>query len=127
MERREIDRRQWQEFVTAFSRRHDGWLVSVALEEEGGARRYLAHDVPLRGVVAERNDDADSLMVFTGAAPHATHFVERPVSLAVDETAEGAEAELAITDDAGARTILEFRSPMRPELVDGELPGFVDE
>lgn len=84
------------------------------------ARRYLARDTPLRGVVAELNDDTGSMMVFTGdTMPHATHIVERPASLTVEETADGAEAALTITDDSGARTILEFRSPMRPELVDG--------
>jgi len=120
MGRYPIERQEWPAFVDGFSRRHDGWLISVAVEQGAGARRYLARDVPLRGVVAELNDGTGSMMVFTGdTTPHATHFVERPVSLAVDETADGAEVELTITDDSGARTIIEFRSPMRPELVDG--------
>lgn len=120
MTRRAIDRQEWTAFVDAFSRRHDGWLISVSVEHGAGTRRYLTRDTPLRGVVAESNDDTGTMMVFTGdTVPHATHFVERPVSLAVEETAEGAEAKLTITDDSGARTIIEFRSPMRPELVDG--------
>jgi hypothetical protein len=124
MSHRVIDRQEWPAFVDAFSRRHDGWLISVAVEQRAGARRYVAREVPLRGVVAELNDDNGSIMVFTGdTSPHTTHFVERPVSLAVEETAEGAEAELTITDDSRARTIIEFRSPMRPEFVDGVVGG----
>jgi len=120
MSHRVIDRREWPAFVDGFSRRYDGWLISVAVEQGAVARRYLARDTPLRGVVAKLNDDTGSMMVFTGdTMPHATHIVERPTSLAVEETADGAEAALTITDDSGARTILEFRSPMRPELVDG--------
>jgi hypothetical protein len=120
MSSRTIDRQEWRAFVDAFSRRHDGWLVSVAFEPGAGNRHYLARDVPLRGVIAKLNDHSGSMMVFTGdTVPHATHSVKRPISLAVEETAEGAEAELTITDDRGARTIIEFRSPMRPELVDG--------
>jgi hypothetical protein len=120
MSRRVIDRQEWAAFVDGFSRRHDGWLISVASERGADARRYVVRDVPLRGVVAELNGDSSSMMVFTGyTSPHATHFVERPVSLAVEETADGAEPELTITDDSGSRTIIEFRSPMRPELVDG--------
>ena len=120
MSRRIINRQQWPAFVGAFSRRHDGWLISVGEEKEGAERRYLARDVPLRGVVAEPEDAGGSLMIFTGdTKPHNAHFVQRPASLAVEETEEGAEAELTITDDSGGRTVIEFRSPMLPELVDG--------
>jgi hypothetical protein len=69
--------------------------------------------------VAE-NTDGVSLMVFTGGAqPHASHFANRPVSLVIEEDADGAEAELIIVEETGTRTVVEFRSPMRPELVDG--------
>ena len=120
MSRRAIERQEWQAFVDAFSRRHDGWLVSVAMVPEAGDRRYLARDVPLQGVIAEVNDDSGSITVLTGGTvPYARHVVKRPVSLVVEETADGAEAELAIADDRGERTIIAFRSPMRPELVDG--------
>ena len=107
-------------FVDAFSRCHDGWLISVAVEQGSAPRTYVTHDMPLRGVVAEMHEDTSSVMVFTGdTRPHATHFVEHATELEVEETGEGAEAALTITDESGARTILEFRSPMRPELVDG--------
>ena len=120
MSHRAIDRSEWTSFVDAFSRRHDGWLVSVAVEEAPAARRYVAHDVPLRGVVAELDEDIGSMMVFTGdVAPHSTHFVGHAAGLEVEETGEGADAALTITDESGMRTIVELRSPMRPELVDG--------
>lgn len=120
MSRRAIDRSEWTNFVDAFSRRHDGWLINVAVEEGSAPRTYVTHDVPLRGVVAELDDHSGSMMVFTGdTRPHATHFVEHPAALEVEETREGADAELTITDESGARTILEFRTPMRTELVDG--------
>ena len=80
----------------------------------------MTRDVPLRGVVAELGDDTSSMMVFTGdTAPHAMHFVDHATGLEVEETGDGADAALTITDESGARTTLEFRSPMRPELVDG--------
>ncbi len=106
--------------MDAFSRRYDGWLVSVTVEPEAGSRRYLALNVPLRGVIAGLNEHSSSMMVLTGdTVPHTTHFVQRPISLAVEKTADGAESKLTITDDSGARTVIEFRSPMRPEFVDG--------
>jgi hypothetical protein len=120
MSRQVIDRPEWSSFVDSFSRRHEGWLVSVAVEQGTSPRGYLVRDLPLRGVVAEMTDHNGSLMVFTGdTAPHTAHFIERPAAMTVDENEEGAEVELAIVDASGARTIVEFRSPMRPELVDG--------
>ena len=120
MNRRAINRSEWTSFVDQFSRRHDGWLVSVAVEEDAAPRRYMTRDVPLRGVVAELDEDISSLMVFTGeTAPHSTHFVGHAAGLEIEETGDGADAALTITDESGARTIVEFRSPMRPELVDG--------
>jgi hypothetical protein len=120
MRRRLIDRAEWAEYLDGFSRRHEGWLVSIATKEGPKPRRYVDRDVPLRGVVAELEDDVSALMVFTGpAAPHTTHFVGHATRLEVAETGEGADAALTITDESGVRTILEFRSPMRPEAVDG--------
>ena len=108
------------DYVDSFSRRHDGWLISVAVDEGANAPRYVVRDVPLRGVVAELDEDVSSMMVFTGAAiPHETHFIDHATELEVEETRDGADSALTITDESGARTILEFRSPMRPELVDG--------
>ena len=124
MSRRVINRSEWASFVDAFSRCHDGWLVSLGVEEGASPRSYVARDSPLRGVVAELDEDVSSMMVFTGeTTPHATHFVPHATALEVEETPEGAEAELTITDESGVRTIVEFRSPMRPELVDGIARG----
>ena len=120
MIRRAINRADWTNFVDAYSRRHDGWLISVAVEEGSAPRRYVTRDAPLRGVVAELDEDISSMMVFTGdTTPHATHFIEHATGLEVEETGDGADAGLTIIDESGVRTILEFRSPMRPELVDG--------
>ena len=120
MSQRVIDRREWVGFADGFSRRHDGWLVSVALEEGSTTRAYATRDVPLRGIVAEGDEERASLMIFTGdVTPHVTHFIEHPALLAVEEMADGTEMELAITDASGVRTILELRSPIRTELVDG--------
>lgn len=120
MRRRVIERSEWTSFADEFSRCHDGWLVSVAVDEGSTPRRYVTRDVPLRGVVAELNEDGSSVMVFTGGGmPHATHFVEHATGFAVEKTRDGADAALTITGESGVRTIVELRSPMRPELVDG--------
>src|SRR5687767_10252685 len=115
MSRRSIDRRDWVSFVDGFSRRHRGWLISVTVEQPGAERQYISRDAPLRGVVAELRN-AGTLMVFTGdTTPHSAHFVERPVSIEVVETGDGAEKELSVADFSGTRTVIEFRAPIRTE------------
>lgn len=119
MSPRAIDRKDWPAFAEAFSRRHDGWLVSVEVDEDGSHRR-IATDIPLRGVVAELGDSPGSFMIFTGfPQPHVAHFIEHPASLSVDETPESGETELVISDEGGSRTRIVFRSPVRPDTVDG--------
>ena len=117
---RVIERRDWSEFARGFSRRYEGWLISVAVERGAGDRHFVARDVPLRGVVAESNGDVSSMMVFTGdTTPHMTHFIDHPLSMTVDETADGVENALTILNSDESRTTIQFRSPMRPELIDG--------
>ena len=110
MDRHAIAPERWPEFVDAFSRQHEGWLISVSVDG-----RCLVRDVPLMGVVAEL-DETGAMMVFTGGL---THFVEHPVTLSVGETSDGAEADVTIGDQTGTSTTIALRSPMRPELVDG--------
>ena len=120
MRSREIEPAKWQEFAEAFRRKHGGWLVSIGLESGRGKRRAIARDVPLRGVVAAVSPQTAEVRVFAGGlAPEIEHVIASPASMVVDETDDGAEASLTITDKSGVRTVIEFRSPMLTELVDG--------
>jgi hypothetical protein len=116
MRSREIEPTKWQEFVEAFSRRHDGWLVSIGLESESGKAELVARDVPLWGVIADACHNNEEVLVIV---PEVEHVIRHPQSIVIDETDEGAETSLTITDDSGSRTVIEFRSPMRTEFVDG--------
>jgi hypothetical protein len=119
MNSRLIDRSEWVDYVDSFSRSHEGWIISIAVED-GGRHRILTRDAPLRGITAEMDGGRASFMVFTGdTTPHAAHFVSPASSLQVDETSEGADSALTITAGDGTRTRVELRSPMLPELVDG--------
>lgn len=122
MKNLEIERAKWPEFVEGFSHRHDGWLVSIA-EESNGAKKSIARDVPLRGVVAAGSPSSKEVLVLAGGvAPGTKRVIASPVSMVVGRTDDGAEASLTITDKSAVRTVIEFRSPMLPELVDGMVP-----
>jgi uncharacterized protein DUF5335 len=119
MTTREIPRDHWREELDSFSRQHEGWIVTVEVTESGETRTE-AHDVPLYGVSVD-NPRQDAIAVIVGHEPkdHVTHEVSHPVTVAIEQTDGGAERALRIDASDGSTTTVEFRSPMRPEQVDG--------
>lgn len=120
MPRRVIPRDQWRETLDSFSRSHEGWIVRVAVGEPGGRLRVEARDTPLQGVTAEFNHTT-TIAVMVGDRPdtHLTHHVTDPEELEFDQTETGAIAALVVRSGDGTTTSVEFRSPARPEDVDG--------
>lgn len=119
MNARDILRDRWREELDSFSRQHEGWIVRVDVTE-AGATRTEARDVPLYGVSLD-NPRKDAIAVIVGHEPadHVTHEVSRPVAVSIEQTDAGAQRALHIRADDGSTTTVEFRSPMRPEQVDG--------
>jgi hypothetical protein len=121
MQSREIDPREWRQFTEAFSRRHEGWLVSLFVERLNGERDYIVRDVPFRGMAAETDGQRQTVVVMVdgGGARHLTHTIARPSRIVVTETDEGAESAVSVTPEAGAVITTEFRTPMPAVEVDG--------
>ena len=121
MKTREIPRGEWREFADSFSRQHAGWLVTLEeLDPELGAQE-IARDLPLVGITADREPDHDEMNVIVAESRdrHATHRVIAPAHLYLLINDEGADQALEAESSEGTKTILRFRSPMRPEMVDG--------
>jgi hypothetical protein len=120
---RDIPRGSWRDELDSFSRQHEGWLVSVKVTEPGGESALAAKNLPLQGVraIAPQSDD---IAIVVGDRPNRiTHDVHDAARLSLDLTAEGAKRALLIHGRDGTTTSIEFRSPMRPEEVDG-FPAF---
>jgi hypothetical protein len=123
MPRRLIPRDQWRQELESFSRSHEGWIVRVAVTESGGQSRLEAHDIPLQGVVADfSREPAIAVMIGNRPDTHLTHQVKNPVELALEQTDTGAICALLVRAGDGTTTAVEFRSPARPEEVDGLPP-----
>ena len=120
MASRNIPRDHWHEELDSFSRQHEGWIVRVRVTDPQGHQLIEARDLPLRGVSADSPEN-DSLAVIVGERPddHLTHEIEHPVDVAIEATDEGAERALTIRSRDGSTTTVEFRTPMRPQDVDG--------
>lgn len=120
MQRRVIPMEQWREALDSFSRSHEGWIVRVAVTEPSGRSRVEARDIPLQGVSADFGRiPTIAVMVGDRADAHLTHQVTNPQQLEFEQAESGAIAALVINCGDGTKTTVEFRSPMRPEEVDG--------
>jgi hypothetical protein len=119
----EIPRDSWREELDGFSRQHEGWLVSITTRSAGGDVAVAARDVPLQGVNSASPRSNDIAIIVGGKRGRLTHEIHDPTALRIELTANEAQRALVIQGNDGTTTTVEFRSPMRPEEVDGLAAG----
>lgn len=116
----EIPRAKWSGFFDSFSRQHEGWLANLELLEGMTDPQHGA--LSFEGISLDaKDDDAESIVISLATSPaeHVTHMIEHPRRVRLQRNEDGANASLEIESEDHARTLLRFRSPMLPELVDG--------
>jgi hypothetical protein len=116
---RNIAQASWRHELDSFSRQHEGWIVTVTTRSPDGEVVIDAQDVPLQRVNPASSDSNDIAVVVGDRRSHLTHAVHDPATLNIDVTADGIERALIIDGRDGSTTTVKFRSPMRPEEVDG--------
>jgi len=125
MHAREIRRDEWVAFCESFSRQHDGWLTTVEVpgttpDESVEPRVWALVRVSVdRG---DQNEESISIVARDESQDHMTHTIKAPMHLRLMETEEGAHEGLEFQSKDGQTTIMRFRSPILPELVDGVTP-----
>lgn len=121
---REIARNDWPDFFDGFSRRHEGWLVTIELLDKELGAQIEVKNQKLKGIVAERRKDPKTIDIFVGNSPDesSTHIIDKPTKVWIEETDEGAEAAVEIESEDHATTLLTFKSAALPETVDGVAP-----
>ena len=125
---REIARDEWPDFFDGFSRRHDGWLVTIELLDPELGDQIEVENKPLKGIVAERKRDPKTIDIFTWSTvdESMTHIIDQPTRVWVEEADDGAEIALKIDSKDHAATLLTLRSSALPEEVDGMVPERVE-
>ena len=116
---RDLGRNSWREELDSFSRQHEGWIVSIITRSSRGEITVAAHDLPLQGVGPASPWSKNIAVIVGGGQSHLTHEIREPAGLQIDLTPNGAERALLVHGNDGTTTTIEFRSPMRPEEVDG--------
>ncbi len=122
MRNRLVPRSEWFYFFEEFSRRHDGWLVTVRVLHPSIGSQVEARDLPLAGIVSSA-DAWGPISVHLGATAqrNVEHEIPSPTQVWVELSDQGAEEALGVTSEDGTETILEFRARALPEEVDGVL------
>ncbi len=116
---RDIPRDQWRDELDNFSRQHEGWAVSLKIDQPGGRTAVEAHDLPLQGVSPAAPHSSDIAIEIGNRPSHITHEVRDAKRVSVETTGDGAERALLIEAKDGSTARVEFRSPLRPEDVNG--------
>lgn len=125
MSTQSIPREQWNNFFDSFSRQHEGWLATLEVFDNDIGAQEQARELPLSGISLSSAKDEDSIALMLGREPedHITHIIEEPEQVWVEKTVDGVNAALEIESKDQTKTLLRFRSPVLPELVDGVVLG----
>lgn len=125
MQTREIPREEWQDYLSEFSKQHEGWQVTIEVVGMDVGDQIIAREWPLQGISCNRFHDApdgssEGISVTAGDTPerHISHMVTHPTSLRVAQTDDGRDQGVQIESEDGPMTLVTFRAPMSPEMYD---------
>lgn len=113
MRERMIPDSEREPFFASFSRLHRGAIAQLNV----AARDVLSAE-PFRGISC---DDGSDVVVHIGDGAqqfHLGHRVSHVDEVTLEQTDEGADAAVRMTSHDGTRTVVRFRSPILPELLD---------
>ena len=122
MKTKEIPKNEWPKFLENFSRKHEGWSVTLEIFGTELGAQVQERELALAGIVDEWDEiHGDRIAIMVGEKPddHMTHSIGHPTQVSLEQTAGGADVALAIKSADGVTALLRFLSPMFPEMVDG--------
>ena len=120
-----IPREQWNNFFNSFSRQHEGWLATLEIFSTDLGAQEEVRELPLTGISlsSAKNENGIALSLGKDPGDHITHIINEPEKVWIETTDEGVNSALEIESKDQTKTLLRFRSPALPELVDGAVPG----
>ena len=122
MATREIDQAEWTSFFDAFSRQHNGWLVTIEATGTEIGPKIERQNLRLRRLTWQPQESVISVALETQTLGHLTHIVARPTHVRVEQASTGADTALQIQSIDASSTLIRFRSAALPESLDGLAP-----
>ena len=121
MKTKEIPKNEWPKFFDNFSRKHEGWLVTLEIFGLELGAQVQERELVLAGIVDDWDEiHGNQIVIMLGEKPddHITHSIGHPTQVSLEQTDGGADVALAIKSADGVMALLRFLSPMLPEMVD---------
>ena len=117
----EILRAEWVTFFDRFSLQHEYWLANLFLIEPDGSKHLVAHELPLQAIATnlKSGEDTISIILANARSEMLTHHQEHVQRVCLHQDPSGAHTSIELGAADGTKAILEFRSPVLPETVDG--------
>ncbi len=116
----EIARQDWVNFLDAFSKQHEGWLINVELWNRNTCSTE-ARDVPLMALAANlKHGDEDTISIITGTDQKdlLTRNIPEVVHIRTRKNEKGVDEGLYIESKDSTGAFVRFRSPVKAEQVD---------
>ena len=122
MRTKEIPKDEWPKFIDNFSRKHEGWLVTLEMIGAEFGAQVQERELTLQGIVHEWDEiQGNQIVIMIGEKrdDHITHRIGSPTQVSLEQTDGEADVALAIKSADGVMALLRFLSPLLPEMSDG--------
>src|SRR5262245_17180292 len=124
MQTREIPREQWIKFFDDFSRKHEGWIVTLEVIGSDIGDQKESNKLPLVGVSADVKAHENRIEIIVGGRPDAglTRFINKPKGVWIKEPRTPGDETIEVESEDGVKTLLNFHH-VRPEETERQLPA----
>lgn len=116
MHTRHVLAADWRQTLDDLSRTYDGMLVSLEIVGGDVGAEEEVRDQPLRGITFDPT--GVTVQIAKTGGIHLDHHVAQPRTLRIVETNEGAVMAVEIEAAGGMHSLVRFRSPLRPDVLD---------
>src|SRR4051812_47308520 len=115
-----IPQTEWGEFLKAFSRRHEHWLVTIETNDLKTGENVASRFMPLQSIELDLEDQKNPRINVTVRSDEKEikHILFRPSELNLDVSGDGNDKAIRVVS-VNTVTTVRFRIAASPELLDG--------
>src|SRR5205823_11392883 len=115
-----IPQTEWNEFLKAFSRRHEHWLVTIEIHDLKTGEIVASRFMPLQSIQLDLEDQKNPRINVTVRSDEKEdkHILFRPSELILDVSDDGKDQAIRVVSLNTVTTVW-FRVAASPELLDG--------
>lgn len=126
MQTREIPREQWVKYFDDFSKKHEGWIVTLEALGSDLGDQEAATGLPLVGISADLKARENRVEIIIGGRPDAdvTHIINTPKRVWVKASKTPGDEAVEVESEDGTKMLVTFHH-VPPEETARQLPAGV--